>query len=520
MLRAAGIAGLALLIAGMTAWAALAIYYSDLGGEPLRLGLAAAFALGTLGAFLFLPNRRRTLFGFGAAFAVVLLWWLSIEPSNERDWQTEVAVLPYATQDGDLVTLHNVRNFDYRTEQDFVPRYDDRTFDLRQLDAVDLIAVYWAGDAIAHIMVSFGFAGDHVAFSIETRKEKGEAYSSIAGFFKRYELIYVVGDERDLIRVRTDYRRPEEQVYLYRTRARPENARRLFLEYVGKINQLKERPEFYNTLTTNCTTDVWSLVRHLTGQLPLDWRVLLSGYFPEYAYELGSLDTSMPFAELKARSLINDQAHAADQAPGFLRAHPRRPAAPAGPHRTLSWPGAGRQAHSHPPVSRASCDRALGERLLQALEAAGPALTVQVAGALAFEAFVRQLQARAARRFEQLDGDHRIVAALTLLLPGPGEDQTLRGRDFPVDAAHDVILALRRAHDRAPRAAGADVQGAGRNREALGAPPPGQLRGRGEGAKDPVARGGKAARQAQHRRVIGVGCAIVTGVVLLVEIGR
>jgi hypothetical protein len=198
-----------------------------------------------------------------------------------------------------------------------MPRYDDRTFDLRQLDAVDLIAVYWAGDAIAHIMVSFGFGGDHVAFSIETRKEKGEAYSSIAGFFKRYELIYVVGDERDLIRVRTDYRRPQEQVYLYRTRARPEDARRLFLEYVDKINQLREQPEFYNTLTTNCTTDVWLLVRHLTGQLPLDWRVLLSGYFPEYVYELGSLDSGMPFAELKARSLINAKAHAADQAPDF-----------------------------------------------------------------------------------------------------------------------------------------------------------------------------------------------------------
>jgi hypothetical protein len=334
MLRAAGIAGLALVIAGLTAWAALAIYYSDLGREPVRIGLAAAFALGTLGAFLFLPNRRRTLLGFGAAFAIILLWWLSIEPSNERDWQPEVAVLPHATQDGDLITLHNVRNFDYRTEQDFVARYDDRTFDLRKLDAVDLLAVYWAGDAIAHIMVSFGFGPDHVAFSIETRKEKGEAYSSLAGFFKRYELIYVAGDERDLIRVRTDYRRPEEQVYLYRTRARPENARRLFLEYVDKINQLKERPEFYNTLTTNCTTDVWSLVRALTGRLPLDWRVLLSGHFPEYAYELGSLDATMPFAELKAVSLINDKAHAADGAPDFsarIRAGLPRPPARTGP---------------------------------------------------------------------------------------------------------------------------------------------------------------------------------------------
>jgi hypothetical protein len=127
----------------------------------------------------------------------------------------------------------------------------------------------------------------------------------------------VVGAERDLIRVRTNYRRPEELVYLYRTRAGPEAARRLFLEYVDKINQLKERPEFYNTLTTNCTTDVWSLVRALSDQFPLDWRVLLSGYFPEYAYDLGSLDTSLPFQELKARSLVNDKAHAADQDPNF-----------------------------------------------------------------------------------------------------------------------------------------------------------------------------------------------------------
>jgi hypothetical protein len=316
-LRALGLACLGLAVAGATIWGALALYYLDLPSERLRLGLAGAFALGTLGAFLFLPNRRRTLAGFGVVFAVVLLSWVSVEPSNERDWQTDVAVLPYATQAGDLVTLHNVRHFDYRTEEDFEPRYDDRTFDLRKLDEVDLIAVYWMGDAIAHVMVSFGFAGDHVAFSIETRKEKGEAYSSIAGFFKKYELIYVVGDERDLIRVRTSYRRPEELVYLYRTRMNPDNARRLFLEYVGKINQLKEQPEFYNTLTTNCTTDVWSLARALSDQVPLDWRVLLSGYFPEYAYDFGSLDTSMPFAELKTRSLINDKAHAAGDDPGF-----------------------------------------------------------------------------------------------------------------------------------------------------------------------------------------------------------
>jgi hypothetical protein len=316
-LRAAGLVVLGLLVTGATIWAALALYYSGLPGEPLRLGLAAAFILGTLGGFLFLRDRHLALIGFAALFALMLLLWISIEPSADRDWQADVARLPHATRDGDLVTLHDVRNLDYRTEQDFVARYDDRTFDLRHLDSVDLIAVYWMGDAIAHVMVSFGFAGEHVAISIETRKEKGEAYSSIAGFFKQYELIYVVGDERDLIGVRTDYRQPEEQVYLYRTRASPDTARRLFLEYVAKINRLKETPEFYNTLTTNCTTDVWMLVRALAGRLPLDWRVLLSGYFPEYLYDLGSLDTRLPFAELKAASLINERAHAADRDPAF-----------------------------------------------------------------------------------------------------------------------------------------------------------------------------------------------------------
>jgi uncharacterized protein DUF4105 len=304
-------------VAGATLWGSLALFYSDLPGEWLRIGVAAAFGLGTLLAFLCLKNRWRTLLGFGIAFALLLTWWASIEPSNQRDWQTEVALLPSASYDGDFVTLHNIRNFDYRTEQDFVPQYYDRTFDLRQLDAVDLIAVYWMGDAIAHIMVSFGFAGEQVAVSIETRKEQGEDYSSIKGFFKRYELIYVVGDERDLIRVRTNYRRPQELVYLYRTRARPENARRLFLEYIDQINRLKAQPEFYNTLTTNCTTDVWSLVRALSDRFPLDWRVLLSGYFPEYAYDLGSLETDLPFAQLKSLSLINAKAHAADHDPEF-----------------------------------------------------------------------------------------------------------------------------------------------------------------------------------------------------------
>jgi hypothetical protein len=178
--RMVGVGVVGLIVAGMTGWASLAIIYSDLPGEILRTALAVLFSLATLAAFLILPRRGRTLFWFLGIFALFVGWWSTIVPSNTRDWQADVAVLPYATIEGDLVTLHNIRNCTYRSETDYDAHYYDRTFDLRKLDSVDLITVYWMGDAIAHVMVSFGFGGeDYVAFSIEARKEKSEGYSSL-----------------------------------------------------------------------------------------------------------------------------------------------------------------------------------------------------------------------------------------------------------------------------------------------------------------------------------------------------
>lgn len=258
---------------------------------------------------------------YAVIFAILVAWWNTIRPTNDRIWQTDVAVLPYATIKGDRVTVHNIRNFNYRTETDFTPAYYDKTYDLRRLDSVDLVAVYWMGPAIAHTLLSFGFGGkDYLAVSIETRKEQGEGYSTIKGFFKQYELYYVVADERDVIRVRTNYRRdPPEDVYLYRLRGTKENARDLFLEYMKQIKTLKEHPEFYNTLTTNCTTTIWfnSLVN--PGHPPFSWKLLLSGHVPEYLYEYGRLDTSIPFPELQKESLINARAEAADKDPDFSR---------------------------------------------------------------------------------------------------------------------------------------------------------------------------------------------------------
>jgi len=309
---------IAVMVAVMTAWGMLAIYYSDIPDATQRTCFAGLFGLATLAAFIVLSNRRRTLVGFIVVFAVLIAWWSLIKPSNSRDWQDDVAVLPYAEIQGDLVTIHNIRNFNYRTETDFDPRYYDKTFDLNKLSSVDLITVYWMGDAIAHVMISFGFGGsDYVTFSIETRKEKHEAYSTIKGFFKQYELTYVVGDERDLIGLRTSFRNPQEDVYLYRVSVTSERAKQFFLEYVKKINELRENPEFYNTLTTNCTTSIITLIRAFGGDIRYSWKIFLSGYTAEYAYELGRLDNSMPFADLRKRSYINQRAHEAGNDQNF-----------------------------------------------------------------------------------------------------------------------------------------------------------------------------------------------------------
>jgi hypothetical protein len=315
-----------LILFGMASWGVLALYYFDHKSISLRIALAAAFAVVSMVALVgfALPRwrwRRRALTLYLALYAALLAWWSTITPANDRDWQPDVAVLSYATIDGDRVTVHNIRNFDYRTETDFTPAYYDKTFDLRRLNGVDVIASYWMGPAIAHIFLSFDFqGGDHLAISIETRKERGQTFSTVAGFFRQYELYYAVADERDVIRLRTNYRKdPPEDVYLYRVNGTAENIRRVFLEYIEEINALKDRPKWYNTLITNCTTAIWMHTRVNPDHPPLSWKILVSGYVPEYLYEIGRLDTSVPFDELQRRAHVNARARAADQAVDFSR---------------------------------------------------------------------------------------------------------------------------------------------------------------------------------------------------------
>jgi hypothetical protein len=301
----------------ITLWGVGALYFSPLLPARWRALAAASYGTASILAFALLPSPGTAVAAL-AIFTVLVILFLRVPASNDRDWQPDVSVTPHATVNGDLVTIHGVRNFHYRSESDFTPRWEDRTYDLRKLDSADIIAVYWSGKAVAHIMVSFGFQDqDYLAVSIETRKEKGESYSTLAGFFRRYELYYVVADERDVIRVRTTYRQPQEDVYIYRVRVRQNTIRLIFLDYIRAMNDLYMHPRFYNTLTTNCTTSILMHTRMNPESPPMSWQVLLSGYVPGYLYKLGRIDTAKPFADLEKLSRVNERAHAADKDASF-----------------------------------------------------------------------------------------------------------------------------------------------------------------------------------------------------------
>jgi hypothetical protein len=320
--KALGVSVMAIVLLGMTAWATLAIYYADLsGGASPRRVTATVFVIATIAAIFLVRPRRYGMAIIAAMFVAVLVWFLLLQPSNTRNWLPDVAEVASVEFDGDRMTVHNVRNFDYRSETDYTPRWEDRTYDLSKLRSVDLMLVYWGSKAIAHAMVSFAFEDDqYLAVSIETRKEKSETYSAVQGFFRQYELYYVFADERDVVRVRTHYR--NEDVYLYHTTITPDHARALLLTYARHANALARQPRFYNALTSNCATNV---VAHLRESNPsaiarVNWEILLSGYAARKAYRNGRLDTSMPFEELEARSHINAAALAADDAPDFAKA--------------------------------------------------------------------------------------------------------------------------------------------------------------------------------------------------------
>jgi hypothetical protein len=300
----------------LLAWMTLAVSLSPLEPHWLRAGLAALVPLAALAALIWLRPLYRAAALTLAVFALVVSAWFAIPASNDRDWQPDVAALPFADIDGERVIVHNVRNTDYRSETDYSVRVDRREFDLSRLRSLDLFLIYWGSPLIAHTILSWGFEGDqYLAISIETRKEKGESYSALRGFFRQYELFYVVADERDVIRLRTNYR--GEDVYVYRLDVPPEGARLLLLAYLDAVNGLRDQPQWYNALTHNCTTTIQHLAKPFQRRSWWSWRLLLNGYFDELAYDIGALDRSLPFETLKQRSHINERAKAADGDPMF-----------------------------------------------------------------------------------------------------------------------------------------------------------------------------------------------------------
>jgi hypothetical protein len=299
----------------VVAWAFGALWF-DFPIASMRHFLAFALLGGVLAILVFVRPLWRGMVGVGVAVAVIAIWWFTLKPRQDRDWEPGVAVLAYATIDGERVTIHDVRNFDYRSASDFTPRYETLNYDLNKLRRVDLFVNFWGSAFMAHPIVSFDFGEEgHICFSIETRPQRGQPYSAIGGLYRQFELIVIASEERDVVRLRTNIRKGED-LYLYRLKATSENARATFLEYIATLNALHERPRWYNAVTENCTTAIRNQ-RAAAERMPLDWRMLINGYADEMLYERGLIDRSLPFPELKRLAHINARATDANDSPDF-----------------------------------------------------------------------------------------------------------------------------------------------------------------------------------------------------------
>ena len=303
-----GLAAASLVILLVLAWGAGALYFDLPVKKLFRVVAVLLWVAGWFLAFYLLPDRPIAFLIGCAVYLGLVIWWSTLKPSLHRDWKPEVAVIPYAEVEGDVVTVHNVRNFVYRSRDDFTPRYETRRFSLPNLRGIDVFFNYWTSRLMAHPIVSFDFGEEgRIAFSIEIRTERGEKYSPWAGLYRQFELILIAADEQDIVKVRTNFR--DEEVYLYRMTTPRDQARRRFLEYVDHMNQLYAKADWYNAITENCTT---SIHKHYDPRRrgAWDWRIIVNGFADKMLYDRGGLDTRLPFEELRRRSQVNERAKA------------------------------------------------------------------------------------------------------------------------------------------------------------------------------------------------------------------
>ena len=233
-----------------------------------------------------------------------------VKPSLDRDWSADQAVLAHAQISENSASIKNIRNINYRTTSDYDLSYYDKTFDLEKLESVWYVVEPFSGHGVgaAHTFVSFGFeGGDYVAISVEIRKEKGESFSPIKGILRQYEIVYVIADERDVIGLRANFRKDE--VFLYPVKTTRENMKKLFVSMLRRANELATDPEFYNTLTNTCTTNLVAHVNEIVpGRVPFSYKILMPAYSDELAQKIGLIDNNLPIVELRAKHRINDKA--------------------------------------------------------------------------------------------------------------------------------------------------------------------------------------------------------------------
>jgi hypothetical protein len=306
-------------------WAALALFYCVFPiGSPLRPVIAVVYAVAVLSWIILNKKHTQAFFNSLLGFVVIALWFNAIEPKAGGVYPPELT-LPNVTFSGDQVTLRDVRDSDYRTPTDFDVRYEPRTYDLKDVKTMDVMVNYWGMDAIAHTFLSFGFAdGRYLCVSVEIRPEVGKAYDMLQGFFKQYQIIYIWADERDLVRLRTNYKK--ENVYLYRSSLSADNVQKMLVDMLKATAAIYAKPEFYNTLTHSCTNTLGDhLISAKIINLPIWKRRFLTGDVDQRMYKEGLLvDQGLQFPELRKQANIDARAKQADRDPDFsqrIRTH-------------------------------------------------------------------------------------------------------------------------------------------------------------------------------------------------------
>ena len=287
-------------------WGVFALFLNIPGPALFKYVISTVFVLILPGIFIYSRSFFHWTVLSLCVFAVLLLWWQTLTPTSNKDWAPDVAQISHGRIEGDILTMYGVRNFDYKTEQLYYQDWNTRTYNLSNLQGIDIFLSYWASDNIAHTILSWDFGVDgHLPISIETRKDKTQEYSAIKGFFKQFEIAYIAADEKDIIRLRTNYRK--ERVYLYRILVTKERALALLKDYLKAMNSLVTKPEFYDALSHNCTTtiQIHANATREDGPLPLDWRLLATGHVDELLYDRGAIRTDVPFNELRAASRVD-----------------------------------------------------------------------------------------------------------------------------------------------------------------------------------------------------------------------